>query len=147
MKVILLQDVARIGKRHAEVTVPDGYALNQLIPKKMALPATDQNRQRLARTMAAKSASSASAAADFSTAIAQLGAEPLTILVTANEHGHLFQAVHVSDVVAAAAAKGVTLAPVWVQLPAEPIKALGEVRITLVHETTTHELLVIIAPK
>ena len=36
MKVILLRDVAKLGRRFAVVEVPDGFALNQLIPKGMA---------------------------------------------------------------------------------------------------------------
>ncbi len=38
MKVILLRDIKGVGKRFEEKNVSDGYALNQLIPKKMAVP-------------------------------------------------------------------------------------------------------------
>jgi ribosomal protein L9 len=47
MKVILLRDVAKIGKRFAIVDVPDGYALNKLIPSKDAEPATTNNIKRI----------------------------------------------------------------------------------------------------
>ena len=52
MKVILLQDVAKIGKRSDLVEVPDGYAMNQLIPKRMAETATAQNKKRIAKQQA-----------------------------------------------------------------------------------------------
>ena len=44
MKVILLQDVAKIGRRSEVVEVPDGYAQNKLIPKGMAQPAQGPSR-------------------------------------------------------------------------------------------------------
>lgn len=43
MKVIFLQDVKGRGKRFEVREVPDGYALNLLLPKKLALPHTPQN--------------------------------------------------------------------------------------------------------
>ncbi|MBS4015755.1 MAG: 50S ribosomal protein L9 [Candidatus Latescibacteria bacterium] len=41
MKVILTQDVDRLGKKGEVVTVKDGYARNYLIPKGMALQGTE----------------------------------------------------------------------------------------------------------
>ena len=43
MKVILLQDVAKIGRRFDIVEVPSGYGMNKLIPQGMAKPATPEN--------------------------------------------------------------------------------------------------------
>ena len=40
MKIILLQDIKGVGKKFEEKDVADGYALNMLIPKKLAMPAT-----------------------------------------------------------------------------------------------------------
>jgi large subunit ribosomal protein L9 len=40
MKVVLLKDVKDIGREHDTVTVSDGYGLNFLIPRKLAVPAT-----------------------------------------------------------------------------------------------------------
>ncbi len=40
MKVILLKDVKGIGRRFEEKNVSDGYAINSLIPKKLAVPST-----------------------------------------------------------------------------------------------------------
>jgi len=42
MKVIFLQDVVRVGKRHDIKDVPGGYATNFLIPRKLAELATPQ---------------------------------------------------------------------------------------------------------
>ena len=43
MKIILLQDVKGVGKRFEEKNVSDGYGINFLIPKKLAVPFTKQN--------------------------------------------------------------------------------------------------------
>jgi len=43
MKVILQQDVKGKGKKGELVNVSDGYARNFLLPKKMAIPATNEN--------------------------------------------------------------------------------------------------------
>ena len=47
MKVILLKDVAKIGRRHEVAEVPDGYALNMLIPKGLAKAGTPENIKKL----------------------------------------------------------------------------------------------------
>ncbi len=49
MKVIFLQDVKGQGKRFEEREVSDGYALNMLFPKKLALPHTPQNLAKVSQ--------------------------------------------------------------------------------------------------
>ena len=40
MKIIFLQDVPKVGKRHDVKEINDGYAMNFLLPRKLAVPAT-----------------------------------------------------------------------------------------------------------
>ena len=40
MKIIFLQDVPKVGKRHDVKEINDGYAMNFLLPRKLAIPAT-----------------------------------------------------------------------------------------------------------
>jgi len=47
MKVILLEDVAGLGSRGAVVQVADGYGRNYLLPRKLAIPATESNLRSL----------------------------------------------------------------------------------------------------
>ena len=49
MRVILRQDIAKLGMRGEVVTVKDGYARNFLLPKNMAYIATSDNEKRIAR--------------------------------------------------------------------------------------------------
>lgn len=130
MKVILLRDVARIGKRFEIKDVPDGFAQNKLIPARDAEPATPANVKRVMEKhksdVRAKDLEHSTAKA-IATACA---AEPLTIVMEANDQGHLFQAVHASDVVKAAALRQLAIPEASLRL-ASPVKSLGEHTVVL----------------
>jgi large subunit ribosomal protein L9 len=130
MKVILLQDVAKIGRRHEVVDVPNGYAANKLIPKKLAEPATPANLKKIEKVQATKAGAAAETEAMFTAAKEALQAEPLTIPAEMNEKEHLFKAVDASDIVEAAAAKGIVVTPQMIVFP-EVIKTAGEHTVTL----------------
>jgi len=49
MEVILREHVDNLGRRGEIVKVADGYARNYLLPRKLALLATDGNKQRIAK--------------------------------------------------------------------------------------------------
>lgn len=130
MKVILLQDVAKLGRRFSEVTVPDGHALNFLIPKGMAEGATPQNRKKLAAQIANQTASQAADDEALKLAAVTFTESPLIIEAEANEQDHLFQAVKPEMIVAAAAKRSIMLDAGQVH-PTEPIKSLGEHKVTI----------------
>lgn len=132
MKVILLQDVAKIGRRHEVVEVPNGYAMNQLIPSKKAEPATPANMKKISKVHAQMAASASNMEAVFTAAKDALAAEALEIPAEMNEQEHLFQAVNDTDVVAAAEAKGIAITSGMVGFP-EVIKSAGEHTVTLQH--------------
>lgn len=124
MKVILLRDVAKIGKRFEIKEVPDGYAQNQLIPKKYAEAATpaaikqiqERDKKGLANNhLEIEKAKRLSEACQV---------EPLIIEMGANEQGHLFQSVRASDVVSSAKARGLSLPETELKFT-NPIKSLG----------------------
>ncbi len=124
MKVILLQDVAKIGRRHQVVEVPDGYARNKLIPMRAALPATPEQLAKLKAQVVQAQAQHASDAAALLASLEQLATTPLTITAAANAQGHLFKQVGAKDIAAAAAAAGSPV-PVAALQVAAPIKSLG----------------------
>lgn len=100
MKVILLQDVARIGKRFEVANVPDGHALNMLIPKRMAEPATPENLKRLEARKSKVTADKNAAAENFAATAERVNGSTQTLTMEANEQGHLFQAVKTDQVAA-----------------------------------------------
>ncbi|NCN52237.1 50S ribosomal protein L9 [Candidatus Parcubacteria bacterium] len=100
MKVILLQDVARIGRRFEMKVVPDGHALNMLIPKRLAEPATPENMRRLKERMKKVDEVRAGAASTFEDTLKKLEGTTVTLPVSANEQGHLFKSVKATDIAA-----------------------------------------------
>jgi large subunit ribosomal protein L9 len=125
MKVVLLRDVARIGKRHEVKEVPDGHALNMLIPKKLALSATSENLKKVAALRTKQASDAALTVTHFEDALRILNEKPLEIRVEANAQGHLFKGVKIDDIVNAAKVQGVHLAQDQIDLK-HPIKEIGE---------------------
>jgi large subunit ribosomal protein L9 len=132
MKVILVRDVAKIGRRNQIIDVPDGYAQNKLIPQKLALPATPQNLKRVEALHAGIVASKDAKEEAFLDAVKKLKQRTVHIPVEANSQGHLFKAIHEKDIIAAAEAVGAKLDVSSVKIPSQ-IKSVGTHTINLVH--------------
>lgn len=131
MKVILLHDVAKIGKKHAVVEVPDGYGLNQLIPRKMAKPATPENLKAALHEADVKKSSEVSASQKFENTKAALEGKVIVIEApNKNKQGHLFAALQKGQVIEALGKAGVLVDPNMVDLP-RTIKESGEHEINL----------------
>ena len=146
MKVILLKDVAKIGKKGEVAEVPDGYALNQLMPKKMAEPATSANLKRVEKLSATAVASADAAVAKFAAAKASLAAYKPVVTAEANEKGHLFKAVNAGDIAAAASKNGILLSEDMIKFTG-PVKDLGEHTIQLTHGQDHAEFIIEVTQK
>lgn len=131
MKVILLKDVAKIGRKASVVEVPDGYALNKLIPGKMAEPATPVNLKKIAKLKSDLASSQEADKAHFVELKKVLTEKVLKIAMDVNEKGHSFKAVSENDILAAAQELGMKFDPATVVI-AKPIKELGEHEVQLV---------------
>jgi large subunit ribosomal protein L9 len=130
MKVILLRDVAKIGRRNDIVEIPDGYALNQLIPKKWAEAATPANIKKISTQKAVHAAHDEADKTRFDLVVSQLKSATLQVEAGPDDNGHLFKAVHEQDIAAAAVVRGIPLDKTWIGI-AKPIKALGNHEILL----------------
>jgi large subunit ribosomal protein L9 len=125
MKVILLQDVAKIGKRSDLVEVPDGYALNQLIPKRMAEAATKQNKKRIEKLQATAESNKEADQARFAAAQIALTEKTVQVPAEVNDKGHAFKAVSEQDIAEAAQATGIDVEAAMLVVGV-PIKEVGE---------------------
>ncbi len=137
MKIILQENVEKLGTRGQVVEVKEGYARNYLLPRALAIPATDGNMKRLEKiraTLAKKEASEKGAAELLAQ---QLAAVSLTIARKAGENDQLFGSVTAADIADALAAQGYTVDKRRIQL-AEPIKVISEneVAVKLHHDVT-----------
>jgi large subunit ribosomal protein L9 len=101
MKLILLKDVKKVGKKDEIVDVSDGYGRNFLLAKKLAVVATGtsmkvlekQNAEELAEVKAKKDQ-----AIDLKN---QIEKEPLKFMVKAGEGGRVFNSVSSKQIVSA----------------------------------------------
>jgi len=130
MKVILLRDVARIGRRSQICNVPDGHALNFLIPRGMAEPATPANLKKVEALKSKTDADSTASAEAFEVLCEKIAGATVTLAVPVNERGHLFQSVKREDIARAVENEYGKVSADVVQLAA-PIKESGEHTITL----------------
>jgi large subunit ribosomal protein L9 len=142
MEVILREDVQRLGNRGQVVKVADGYARNFLLPKRLAVTATDANRKIVEQERQAhlrREAKQKSEAEDLSKLVSGI---TLTIAQKAGENDQLFGSVTSKDVADALARQNFTIERRKVQLD-EPIKQLGEFKVPVrLHKDVTAEVTV-----
>lgn len=119
MKVILLRDVAKVGKIHEVKEVSDGYALNSLIPRGLALPATAGRIAAHEREQKQHEAKHAADTAAQRARIAELNGSEFDVVVKTDAKGHLYEKMTASRV-----AHALSLPEHAVALPS-PIKTIG----------------------
>lgn len=126
MKVILLKDVKKIGKRYDTKDVSDGYALNLLIPQGLAISATPEAIKRY-DLIKSKAAVEIKVQEDLMAKnIKAIDATVLTVVSKANEKGHLFAGLHNAEIAAELAKQAkIQVDPSFIQLP-QAIKETGE---------------------
>lgn len=146
MKVILLRDVAKLGKRFSIHDLPDGYALNKLIPQGMAQPATPENLKRVQARTKEAAAHKAADETVLRAALSRLAEVRVRIVMEANAQGHLFKAVKVSDVVAEAGKLGISVPESALHI-ATPIKSVGEHTISVHQDAVTGTFIIEVVAK
>ena len=125
MKVILLQDVKGKGKKGQMIEVPDGYARNYMLPRKIAMEATADavNTMRMNDKAAAEKAAKERAAALETSK--QLREMTLVVTAKGGGAGRLFGSVTNQEIADALKAKtGITLDKRKIVI-ADPIKNVG----------------------
>jgi large subunit ribosomal protein L9 len=125
MEVILREHVDNLGRRGEIVKVADGYARNYLLPRKLALVATEGNKKQIERERVKYEAKEAEEQKVAGAAAERLGAVEIEIARRVGETEALYGSVTTGDIAEALAAKGFDVDRRKLQLQ-EPIKKLGE---------------------
>ena len=142
MEVILREHVEHLGERGEIVKVAAGYARNYLLPRKLALPATEGNRRHVERERKIVEQREAQTKAQADALAAQLTALDITIARRVGETEQLYGSVTSGDLADFLKAKGFEIDRRKLILP-EPIKTLGDHQVPLkLHRQVTVPLVV-----
>ncbi|HBV01561.1 MAG TPA: 50S ribosomal protein L9 [Candidatus Taylorbacteria bacterium] len=129
MKIVLLKDIAGVGRKNDVKNVSDGYALNFLIPKKLATPGTPAI---IAHAERMKSEQAKEREVQENLLFKNLsGVEGVKIELSckASDKGHLFASIHKEAIVAELKKQTrIDMLPEFLQLD-KPIKEVGEHKI------------------
>ena len=125
MEVILREHVENLGNRGEIVKVADGYARNYLLPRKLALPATDGNRKHVERERAKFEVQEAEERKVAEALAARIAGIEVQIARKVGETDALYGSVTTADIAQELAAQGIEVDRRKVQL-AEAIKKVGD---------------------
>lgn len=145
MKVILIEDVKKLGKKGDVVDVSDGYARNMLLPKKLGVEATSKNLNDL-KLQKAHQQKLAQNSLEAAQAFAKnLENKEVVLTLKVGEGGKTFGSVSAKEISEAAQKQlGITLDKKKLQLES-PIKALGTTLVPLrLHPDVTAEVKVVV---
>jgi large subunit ribosomal protein L9 len=139
MEVILKEDVANLGHRGDVVKVADGYGRNFLLPRKLAMQATEANKSVIEQMKVAAARRSATEKAQAEELVVKLQPVVLSFTRKSGENGQLFGSVTSADIATDLAGKGFDVDRRKIQL-SDPLKSLGDftVAIKLHREVTAH---------
>jgi large subunit ribosomal protein L9 len=139
MEVILKEDIVNLGHRGDLVKVADGYGRNFLLPRKLALQATETNKAVVEQMKNAAARRAATEKALAEALVIKLEPVVLDFTRKSGEAGHLFGSVTSADIATALEAKGFEIDRRKIQLD-EPLKTVGDfsVAIKLYREVTAH---------
>jgi large subunit ribosomal protein L9 len=139
MEVILKEDVANLGHRGDVVKVADGYGRNFLLPRKLAMQATEANKSVIEQMKASAARRSATERTQAEELLAKLQPVVLSFTRKSGENGQLFGSVTSGDIATDLAVKGFDIDRRKIQL-SDPLKSLGDftVAIKLHREVTAH---------
>ena len=109
MKVILLADVKKVGKKDQTVEVSDGYANNFLFPRKLAVPLSKKSAEVLENQQEERKELAAKMKADAEVLAKKLEGITLAFKVKTGREGKLFGAVSLKQVAEELAKQGIEI--------------------------------------
>ncbi|MFA4988851.1 MAG: 50S ribosomal protein L9 [Candidatus Omnitrophota bacterium] len=130
MKVILIKDVAKVGRAGTVAEVKEGYARNFLFPHKLAQEATAGGIKKLEQDMQARSEQYARDKKESEELKVRLDALSLTIPALVQGEEKLYGSISSHDISEALKQEGFAIEKNAIELP-EPIKSLGIYELTV----------------
>ena len=130
MQVILTKDVEKLGKRGESVNVRDGFGRNFLIPRRLAVPATRENREQSEiqkKLEAGRKTRKRDEAAKLAEAITAL---ELQLEISVGEKNKVFGSITAQDLSEALEKKGFSVDKKQFKL-SEPLRSLGKHKINV----------------
>ena len=147
MKVILTQDVPKVGKSGEMKTVADGFATNFLIRQNLAVPAAGGAYRAWQHDIASREDKRKREREDAEIAATRIASTTLTMGVKVGEGGKLFGSITSKDIADALGRRGITVDRHKVDLE-EPLKSLGTYKVAIkVSSGLAPEVTVVVEPK
>lgn len=145
MKVILLKDVDKLGKKYEIKKVADGYARNFLIPKKLARPVDKQALKWLEVQKEIEVKRTEEELKKAQELASKIDGQEITIPVKVGENGQLFESINVQKISEKLEELGFEIKKNQIAL-SSPIKELGEfsVKIKLSHNLEAEITIVVV---
>jgi large subunit ribosomal protein L9 len=142
MDVILREDIEKLGTRGQMVKVKDGYARNFLLPRRMAVLATEANKKIIEQERQSWLRKEAKIQSDAEALGKLMAGLTLEFARKAGEEDHLFGSVTAIDIEDGLAKKGYTIDRKKIHLD-EAIKTLGEHKVSVkLHKEVSVEITV-----
>jgi large subunit ribosomal protein L9 len=130
MKVLLCEDIDKLGWLGDVVEVNEGYARNYLLPQRLAKPATEAAIRAIAEEKAKRAEQRKLVGRRLQAAAEAVDGAEAVVAAKANEQGHLFGSVTARQIAANLRSQGFEVADEIVQLT-EHIKQVGTHAVTL----------------
>ena len=140
MEVILRNHVEHVGERGDVVKVADGYARNYLLPRKLALPATDANKHWIARERKIAESREGEERVAAEALAERLVALDLQIARKVGDNDTMYGSVTNADIAEILKEKGFDIDRRKLLLP-DPLRALGEAHVPVkLHRDVTAQI-------
>jgi len=148
MRVILLQDIDKLGKKYDVKEVSDGYARNFLIPQGLAKPATEEALQWLATQKEIEAKKAEEELKKIQERATVIDGQEIVIPVKVGENSQLFESITSQKIFDRLKEMGLDVKKAQIFL-SEPIKELGEfpVKIKFEHNLEAEIKVIIIEEK
>ena len=130
MKVILKEDVQNLGQQGDVVEVKPGYARNYLMPQKLAILFTKQQKKSIEEAQRVEERKLEREKDQLESVLKQIEDLSLSLKMQSEEDSKLFGSVTKLDIVKLLEKSGITIDKKYVDL-SSPIKTLGEHKVNI----------------